>query len=40
MASGVRPDVYYDQAELIRRVYDETTKQMGVERYRFEEKSE
>ncbi len=36
IAGNVRQDVYYDEAELIRRVYDEKTKQLGVERYRFD----
>lgn len=35
LADNVTPDVYYDEAELIRRVNDHTNGQLNVKRYRF-----
>ena len=35
LAGNVLPEVYYDEAELIRQVYDEASCQRNVERYRF-----
>lgn len=35
IARNPSPDAYYDQAELIRRVFDETTRRLDVQRYRF-----
>jgi len=35
MAGNVLPDVFYDEAELIRRVYDPVSQQLDVGRFRF-----
>ncbi len=35
LAGNVLPEVYYDEAELIRQVYDDVGRQRNVERYRF-----
>ena len=36
MAGNVLPEVFYDEAELIRRVYDSERRQLDVRRYRFD----
>ncbi|MHC5005310.1 MAG: SLBB domain-containing protein, partial [Planctomycetota bacterium] len=36
MAGNLLPEVYYDEAELIRRVYDPATRQLDVRRFRFD----
>ncbi|MEO0481455.1 MAG: SLBB domain-containing protein [Planctomycetota bacterium] len=36
LAGNVVPEVYYDEAELIRRVYLPEERELGVERYRFD----
>ena len=36
LAGNVLPEVYYDEAELIRRAYDPATKGLSVHRYRFD----
>ena len=36
MAGNVLPDVFYDEAELIRRQYDPATRQLDVQRFRFD----
>ncbi|MCH6258091.1 SLBB domain-containing protein [Puniceicoccaceae bacterium K14] len=39
VANNLKQEVYYDQAELIRRVFDERTKRLDVRRYRFDLRS-
>ena len=36
IAGNILPEVYYDEAELIRRVYDEEKKQLDIRRFRFD----
>lgn len=36
LSGNVLPEVYYDEAELIRRVYREERRELDVERYRFD----
>ena len=35
IAGNLTPDVYYDEAELIRRYFDSSARQLDVKRYRF-----
>jgi protein involved in polysaccharide export with SLBB domain/sugar phosphate isomerase/epimerase len=36
LAGNLRPEAYQDEAELIRRVYDEATRRMELKRFRFD----